>query len=224
MKRTNVTHRWDVTPEEAFVIQTSLSERVVQRDDFGKIQWIGGVDIGFEDDGATTRAAAVVLSYPDLVLHEHVVVRRPTSYPYVPGLLSFREVPAALDAIAALATKPQMLLCDGQGLAHPRRFGLACHLGLLGNLPTIGVAKTHFIGSFHPVGEERGAWQPLVDQSEIIGAVLRTRPRTKPLYVSVGHRVSLPTAIDIVLRCAPKYRLPETTRWAHHYASVAKDA
>ena len=220
MRQSPLHHRWDVTPTEAIAIQKSLSKRVIARDDFGALRWVGGVDIGFEDDGATTRAAAVVLSYPDLALHEHVVVRRPTSFPYVPGLLSFREVPAALDALAALTTRPDVLLCDGQGIAHPRRFGVACHLGLLGDIPAVGVAKSLLIGTFHDVGEERGAWQPLIDRGEIIGAVVRTRPRTKPIYVSVGHRISLPTAIDLVMACTTKYRLPETTRWAHHYASV----
>jgi deoxyribonuclease V len=215
----DIAHPWDVEPREAFAIQERLRERVVMEDDWDRLRWVGGVDIGFEDDGATTRAAAVVLSFPDLVLHEHAVMRRPTSYPYIPGLLSFREVPAALDALAALRTRPDMLLCDGQGYAHPRRFGLACHLGLLSGIPAIGVAKTHFIGTYDPVPDERGAWQPLHDRDEVIGAVLRTRPKTKPLFVSVGHRVSLASAISLVLQCAPKYRLPETTRWAHRWAS-----
>jgi deoxyribonuclease V len=217
--RQAIEHRWDVEPDEAFAIQQQLRGRIVSEDDFGTIRWVGGVDIGFEDDGATTRAAAVILGFPDLQLHEHVIVRRPTSYPYIPGLLSFREVPAALEALAALGTRPDLMLCDGQGYAHPRRFGLACHLGLLSDVPAIGVAKTHLFGAYDPVGEERGSWQPMRDRNEVIGAVLRTRRGTKPLFVSIGHRVSLATAIDLVLACAPKYRLPETTRWAHRYAS-----
>jgi deoxyribonuclease V len=217
--RQTTEHRWDVEPSEAFAIQQQLRGRIVSEDDFGTIRWAGGVDIGFEDDGAITRAAAVVLGFPDLQLHEHVIVRRPTSYPYIPGLLSFREVPAALEALAALGTRPDLLLCDGQGLAHPRRFGLACHLGLLSDIPAIGVAKTHLFGAYDPVGEERGSWQPMRDRNEVIGAVLRTRRGTKPLFVSIGHRVSLASGIELVLACRPKYRLPETTRWAHRYAS-----
>jgi deoxyribonuclease V len=217
--RQTIEHPWDVEPREAFAIQQQLRGRIVSEDDFGTIRRVCGVDIGFEDDGATTRAAAVVLGFPHLGVHEHVIVRRPTSYPYIPGLLSFREVPAALEALAALGTRPDMLLCDGQGLAHPRRFGLACHLGLLSDIPAIGVAKTHLFGTYDPVGEERGAFEPLRDRNEVIGAVLRTRSGTKPLFVSIGHRVSLPSAIELVLACTPKYRLPETTRWAHRYAS-----
>ena len=217
--RQAIEHRWDVEPSEAFAIQQQLRGRIVSKDDFGAIRWVGGVDIGFEDDGATTRAAAVVLGFPDLQLHEHVMVRRPTSYPYIPGLLSFREVPAALEALAALGTRPDLLLCDGQGLAHPRRFGLACHLGLLSDIPAVGAAKTHLFGTYDPVGEERGSWQPMRDRNEVIGAALRTRRGTKPLFVSIGHRIGLASAIDLVLACTPKYRLPETTRWAHRYAS-----
>ncbi len=177
------------------------------------------MDIGFENDGATTRAAVALLRFPELTLHEYAISRRPTTFPYVPGLLSFREVPAALDALAKLAETPDLLLCDGQGYAHPRRFGLACHLGLLSGLPAIGVAKTLLTGRHDPVPDEQGAWQPLTDRGEVIGAVLRTRPRTKPIYISVGHRISLASAIDYTLRCTRSYRLPETTRWAHRLAS-----
>jgi deoxyribonuclease V len=147
------------------------------------------------------------------------VVREPTRFPYVPGYLSFREVPAILGALASLDSPPDLILCDGQGLAHPRRFGLACHLGVLTGLPTIGVAKSRLIGTHVEVPQHKGAWVPLLDDDEIIGAVLRTRDGVQPLYVSVGHRVDLSTAIDFVLRCTTRYRLPETTRWAHKLAS-----
>jgi deoxyribonuclease V len=137
----------------------------------------------------------------------------------VPGLLSFRELPTLLKALEKLKSRPDMVLCDGQGLAHPRRFGIACHLGLATGIPAIGVGKTRLLGAHKPVRNRRGAWQPLLDGDECIGAVLRTRVDVKPVYVSIGHRVSLSTAIDYVLRCAPRYRLPETTRQAHRHAS-----
>lgn len=212
-------HAWDVSPQEAIAIQKALRDQVIQEDRLDGLATVGGVDIGFEDGGRVTRAAVVVLSFPELALLESAVARRPTAFPYVPGLLSFREVPAALDALAALKRHPDVLLADGQGQAHPRRFGLACHLGLLSDRPAIGAAKSRLIGRHDPVHEARGAWQPLVDRDEIVGAAVRTRTGVRPLYVSIGHRVSLATAIEIVLACTPRYRLPETTRLAHRLAS-----
>ncbi len=147
------------------------------------------------------------------------MARRRTRFPYVPGYLSFREAPAVLAALAKLRTRPDLLLCDGQGRAHPRRFGLACHLGVLTGLPSIGVAKSLLLGVHGPLPEPKGSWVALKDKGEVIGAALRTRAGVKPVYVSIGHRVSLATAIDYVLRCTPRYRLPETTRLAHRLAS-----
>lgn len=183
------------------------------------MQFVAGIDVGFEDQGATTRAAVAVLSYPDLKFCDHAIARRPTTFPYIPGFLSFREVPAVLDALETLKTLPDLLLCDGQGIAHPRRFGIACHLGILTNLPAIGVAKSRLVGKFGEVPDERGAWVPLTHKGETIGAVLRTRPGTKPLYISSGHRIGLDSAIAYVMGCTTKYRLPETTRHAHKLAS-----
>lgn len=213
-------HAWDVSPEEAIAIQNRLRSAVVTHDDFGSVNFVAGVDIGFRDDGATTRAAVAVLRFPDLTLHETAISHVPTTFPYVPGLLSFREVPAALDVLARLATKPDLLLCDGQGMMHPRRCGLACHLGLLSGLPAIGVAKSWLIGKHAEVADTHGAWQPVSDAGEEIGAALRTRPGTKLLYVSPGHRISLASAVDYTLRCTRGYRLPETTRQAHRLASA----
>ena len=212
-------HPWDVSPKEAAAIQERLSEAVVTADDLGPVRTVAGVDIGFLEENTITRAAVVVLSFPDLQLLDQAVVHRPTSFPYVPGLLSFREAPSALDALSQLSVRPDLLLCDGQGRAHPRRFGLACHLGLLSDIPAIGVAKSRLVGEHQGVGEERGSRQPLMLDGEIIGTVLRTRTGIKPLYISIGHRISLETAVDYVLRCAPKYRLPETTRQADKLAS-----
>jgi deoxyribonuclease V len=212
-------HEWNVTPGEAIAIQEQLRERVLLEDDLGPVSFVAGVDVGFEQEYTITRAAIAVLAFPSLELVTHAIARRPTTFPYIPGLLSFRETPAVMDALQQLETRPDLLLCDGQGVAHPRRFGIACHIGVLSGLPTIGVAKSRLIGQHQEPPDERGAWQPLHDHGDIIGAVLRTRAGTKPLYISPGHRVSLDTAIDYVMRCAPRYRLPETTRHAHRLAS-----
>jgi deoxyribonuclease V len=204
---------------QARAVQEALRGRVVTRDRAGRVRHVAGIDVGFERGGRVTRAAVVVLSFPELVPVEQAVVRQPTRFPYVPGYLSFREIPAVLVALARLAVRPDLLLCDGQGYAHPRRFGLACHLGVLTDTPSIGVAKSRLIGEHDALAPEKGSWVPLRDQGEVIGAVLRTRTAVKPLFVSVGHRVSLKTAIRYVLACTTRYRLPETTRRAHHLAS-----
>jgi deoxyribonuclease V len=212
-------HDWPLTVAEAIAIQEQLRGEIITSDQLGTVQYVAGVDMGFEADGTISRAAVAVLSFPELQLQESAIARRPTSFPYVPGFLSFREIPAVLDALEKINTIPDLILCDGQGIAHPRRFGIACHLGLLINMPTIGVAKSLLVGKHESVPDEKGSWQPLRHRGEIIGAVLRTRPGTKPLYISSGHRVSLPTAIEYVMRCTPKYRLPETTRIADKLAS-----
>ena len=215
----NQPEHWPTTVEEALEVQRQLRDQVVIEDRLDPIEYVAGVDVGFEEDGAVTRAAIAVLRLSDLKLVDQGIARRPTTFPYIPGFLSFREIPAVLDALAKLSIEPGILLCDGQGYAHPRRLGIAVHLGLLTDIPSIGVAKSWLIGKHDSLPEERGAWQPLHDKGEVIGAVLRTRENTKPLYISSGHRISLPTAIDYVMRCTPKYRLPETTRWAHKLAS-----
>jgi deoxyribonuclease V len=212
-------HSWNVTPAEAREIQNTLRDHVIKEDQLGEVTRVAGVDAGFEEAGKITRAAVVVLSFPQLELVDQAVARRPTSFPYVPGLLSFREIPAVLDALAQLRRQPDLLLCDGQGIAHPRRCGFTSHVGLLTGRPTIGVAKSLLIGSHERVPEERGGWTPIIDKDEIIGAALRTRARVRPVYISIGHMVSLPTAIDYVLRCTPRYRLPETTRLSDRLAS-----
>lgn len=212
-------HRWDLTPKEAMALQARLAAKVVRRDDFAGIGRVAGADAGFEKNGATTRAAVAVLAFPSLQPETFAIARLPTRFPYVPGLLSFREVPAVLAAIEQLAVLPDLLLCDGQGIAHPRRLGIACHLGLLLDIPAIGVAKTRLIGTHDAVPDERGAWVPLKDGDEVVGAVLRTRPGVKPLYVSPGHRIGLESSVAWVMACLTRFRLPETTRWAHRLAS-----
>jgi deoxyribonuclease V len=211
-------HRWDVTPAEARSIQERLRSRVIPVDDLGEVSSVAGTDVAFEDGRRITRGAVAVLDFPALALREHAVARRPIAFPYVPGLLSFREIPVLLDALAELASPPDLLLCDGQGLAHPRRFGLACHLGVLTGLPAIGVAKSRLLGSHEEVPDRRGAWVPLVDKGETVGAVLRTRQGVRPVYVSIGHRVTLESAIRFTMACLTRFRLPETTRWADRIA------
>ncbi|MCG6874112.1 MAG: deoxyribonuclease V [Betaproteobacteria bacterium] len=214
-----LTHRWDLTPKEAMALQETLRARVEREDRLGSVRCVCGIDVGFEQGGAVTRAAVVVLSFPALEPVENAVARRKTTFPYIPGLLSFRETPAVLAALGRLKTTPDLLLCDGQGIAHPRRCGLASHIGLAANIPSIGVAKTRLIGADREPPDRRGAWAPLIDAGETIGAVLRTRVGVKPLYVSIGHRVSLATAIRFTLASCTRYRLPETTRHAHRLAS-----
>jgi deoxyribonuclease V len=214
-----MTHPWPTTTQAAIVLQQQLRNQVILRDDFDTVRIIGGTDVGFEDQGKTTRAAIVTLQWPDLTVLEQQLIRTPTTFPYVPGLLSFREIPALLQAFAQLEQVPDLILCDGQGVAHPRRLGIASHLGLLLNCPTIGVAKSRLVGAHSDVPEERGCWTILHDRSETIGAVLRTRPRVKPLYISPGHRISLESAIAWVMHCTTRYRLPEPTRLADKLAS-----
>jgi deoxyribonuclease V len=213
------THRWDVTPAEAVVIQKRLRDQVICRNELDAVHRVAGVDVGFEQKNTITRAAVVVLDFPSLTLREQHIARLPTSFPYIPGLLSFREIPTVLEALGQLENRPDVLLCDGQGIAHPRRLGIASHLGVLTGLPSIGVAKSRLTGRHAPAPEEKGAWVPLTDGDETIGAVLRTRVGVKPLYISIGHKLDLATSIDLVIRCLTRYRLPETTRWADRLAS-----
>jgi deoxyribonuclease V len=169
-----------------------------------------------------SRAAIVVLEFPSLRPLDYAIARRPTNFPYVPGFLSFRETPAVLAALDELRVRPDLLICDGQGIAHPRRFGIACHIGILSNLPAIGCAKSLLTGRYGALPDERGATTPLMDHGEQIGVALRSRAGTKPLFISPGHRVSLETSVRFVMACITKYRLPETTRAADGLASHGK--
>lgn len=210
---------WATNTAEAKLIQEQLKDRVITQDELKTVQYVAGVDVGFQDNYQITQAAVAVLSFPQLELVEKAISQIPTTFPYIPGYLSFREIPAILEALKQLKITPDLILCDGQGLAHPRRFGLACHLGVLLNLPTIGVAKSLFIGEHEELPSEKGSWQPLIDKDETVGLVLRSRTNVRPIYVSIGHKISLPTAKDYVMKCLTKYRLPETTRWADKLAS-----
>jgi len=207
-----------VTPARAREIQERLAGRIEKDDRLDAIRFVGGTDLGFEDEGRTARGAVAVLAFPSLELVDWAVARRPVAFPYVPGLLSFREIPALLDAWRKLRVRPDVVLCDGQGVAHPRRIGIASHFGLVADVPTVGVAKSRLVGTHRVPALKRGSAARLMDGDEQIGIVLRTRDGVRPLYVSTGHRVSLPTAKKLVLACAPRYRLPETTRWADRIA------
>lgn len=218
----STTHPWDLRPKEARELQQVLAQKVVREGRIEAPRYVAGIDVGFEARNTITRAAVVVLDYEDLHILTHAVAQRPTTFPYIPGLLSFREVPAVLDALQQLDITPDVLLCDGQGIAHPRRFGIASHIGVLTGIPAIGVAKKRLIGEYTPPPQTKGAWEPLLDDDECIGAVLRTRVNTHPLFISIGHRISLPDAIAMVMHCITRYRLPETTRAAHHLASEIK--
>lgn len=199
--------------------QREMARLVIDRDDLRlPPSLVAGVDAAFPDRGRTTRAAAVLMRFPDLDPIDEVVFERPTALPYIPGLLSFRELPAIVGALERLSIPPELVLCDGQGRAHPRRFGIACHLGVTTGLATIGVGKSRLCGRHDEPGPEKGSAVNLVDGEEVIGRVVRSRTRVRPLYVSVGHRVGLDTAIDLVLACTPRYRLPEPIRRADRLA------
>ena len=215
-----LTHGWNLTPKQAIALQSELRPKVETVDRFGKIRRVAGVDVGFEKSGQITRAAVAIYQFPDLSPVETAVAERATSFPYIPGLLSFREIPAVLDALEKLRGPPDLLLCDGQGFAHPRRFGIACHLGILVDLPSIGVGKTRLTGTHEEPPNCKGASVLLTDRGEIIGKVVRTRDSVRPVYVSVGHRVSLNSAVEWVLACTTRFRLPEPIRAAHHAASA----
>jgi deoxyribonuclease V len=202
------------TLEEAKAIQQRLRSQVIITDQLETVQWVAGVDVAFEDNYALTKAAVAVLRFSELEVVETAIATLPTCFPYIPGFLSFREIPAILEALNKLTVVPHLIFCDGQGIAHPRRLGIASHLGVLIDCPTIGVAKSRLVGSHQEVNLEKGSQQPLIDQGETIGVVLRTKFKVKPLYISAGHRISLPTAIEYVLKSTTKYRLPETTRIA----------
>lgn len=217
---TNPTENWSkLSPRQAIELQTQMASQVIQQDDLPEVRTVAGVDVGFENRD-TARAAIVVLRLEDLEPLDYAIARLPVAMPYIPGLLSFRECPVILEALDKLRMQPDLLLCDGQGIAHPRRLGVASHTGILTGLPTIGVGKSRLTGQHGPVPDKKGAWVPLTDKDEVIGAVLRTRVGVKPLYISPGHRVSLPTAIHYVMACVTRYRLPETTRWADGVASA----
>src|ERR687883_324170 len=208
-------HDWNLTPREAVELQKKLRAQVRVEPLGRKVETVAGADISFNKFEPTVYAGLVVLRLPTLEVVEEVGVVSETKFPYIPGLLSFRETPSVLEAWAKLKTEPDVVMFDGQGYAHPRRFGIACHVGLLINRPTLGCAKSVLVGRYEEPGEERGSWTHLVDKGETVGAALRTKTRVQPVYVSPGHLIDLAGAIDLTLRCDGGYRQPEPTRRAH---------
>jgi deoxyribonuclease V len=226
----NHLHPWDLSPKEAMVLQATLAARVTREGDLPEdaVRGIAGADVAFDKPNGRAVGAVVLLAYPSLEEVERVVVETPVTFPYVPGLLSFRETPVLLGAFERLRETPDLLMVDGHGYAHPRRFGFACHLGLLLDLPAIGVAKSRLIGVQGTVAGPRGSRADLTDggagggEGDVIGSMLRTRQGVRSVYVSVGHRIALATAERWVLACARGYRVPEPTRRADRIAGEAK--
>lgn len=218
-----ITHAWDVSIEEAVAIQRRLAPlaHAASPITLDAVRLVAGVDVSYAD---CARGAVVVYRYPEMEMVDQATATRETPFPYVPGLLSFREVPVALATLARLRVTPDLLLCDGQGYAHPRRFGLACHLGLLTGIPSAGVAKTWLIGEYDEPGPAVGDFAPLRAGGETIGVALRTREGTKPLFVSAGYRVTLEQAATVTLGCLRGYRQPEPTRVADHLATQTRRA
>jgi deoxyribonuclease V len=212
-------HSWDVSADEAVAIQQRLRALVVRENGFdpAQVRTIAGVDASYRDKA---YAAIVVLALPDLHVVEQAIAERETPFPYVPGLLSFREAPAVLDAMEKLKARPDLLMFDGQGIAHPRRLGIAAHMGVYLGMPSIGCAKSRLIGSYTEPGPNAGDLSPLMAGREQVGVVLRSKPRTNPLFISIGHLIDLPTATSFVLQTLHGYRLPEPTRQADRLAGV----
>lgn len=211
-------HDWNLTPAQAVALQIELARHLVhdQPLDLSAVRLIAGVDVSVKND--VSQAAVVALSFPDLQLVEAVTAAYPTPFPYIPGLLTFREGPSLEAAFQRLRSEPDVFIFDGMGRIHPRRIGIASHMGLWLDRPTVGCGKSHLIGEYVEPGNQTGDFSPLRDGGEVLGVVLRTRPNVKPVYVSVGHRADLNTAIELVLRCTTKYRLPEPIRQAHTLA------
>lgn len=215
-------HDWDVTPAQAREIQLRLCSRVVRTNRIGRIRRVAGADVALDLGRGRAIAGVILYSFPELRELERASASRPLTFPYVPGLLSFREAPALLAALEHLRESPDVLFVDGQGYAHPRRFGIACHLGVLLDLPTIGCAKSRLIGAHAEPPREAGTSVPLRDKKEVIGAVVRTRAGVKPIYVSPGHRVSLARAVKLTLAVCDGLRIPKPTREADHFVERIK--
>ncbi len=215
-------HSWNISPKEAIRVQRELASKVDRSPPPGPIHTVAGLDAAFTRDGESCIGAVVLWDVDKRVVLESRSALRPLRFPYIPGLLSFREAPALLAALAKLETLPDAILCDGHGLAHPRRFGIACHVGVLTGIPAAGCGKSRLVGTHRDPGPRRGSRTRLVDRGELIGRVLRTRDAVKPIYVSIGHRIDLATAEKLVLRCAVGYRLPEPTRRADKLVAQVK--
>ena len=219
MKIQRALHSWSVTPKRAVEIQRELADRVITKGRVDKFRLVAGTDLAFSPDKDECIAGAIVWDVQTGEIVEQQVVRKPVRFPYVPGLLSFREAPAIVAVLRKLRCEPDAFMFDGQGLAHPRRFGLACHVGLLIDRPSLGCAKSLLVGRCEPPGLTRGSTTPLEHNGQCVGMALRTRDHVKPVYVSTGHRLSLEAAVEITLACTGGYRLPEPTRLADKLVS-----
>jgi deoxyribonuclease V len=223
--RTPNLHPWDVSPEEAVEIQKRLRSQLDLCSEPATIETVAGIDVSYDKGSDWLFAAVVVLQLSSLRTIETASVRARVPFPYIPGLLSFRECPAVLQAWEKLRLQPDCLVCDGQGIAHPRRLGIASHIGLLLDIPSIGCAKSLLVGAYREPGPTRGSAEPLLHRGEQVGAILRTKDGVAPVFVSQGHKISLQKAIEVVLACCTKYRLPEPTRRAHLLVNeVRRDA
>ncbi len=222
MKLPPALHKWDLAPAQAIELQRQLAARVKLAPLRRPVRFVAGLDAAFSKDDKLCFGAVVLWDITEQRVIEQQTACGPLTFPYVPGLLSFREVPTLLRALRKLRHKPDVLMCDGQGLAHPRRFGLACHLGVLCNLPAIGCAKSKLVGTHAEPGKSRGSRASLLDGTEVIGSVLRTQTGVKPVYVSIGHKIDLVEAERIVLACAIRYRLPEPIRLADQLVAAFK--
>lgn len=215
-------HPWDVTPKEARKIQEALREKLELHDSFNEIKVIAGADVAFDKQKNESYGGVIAYSFPELKEIERKGVKKEITFPYIPGLLSFREAPVLLKAFASLKTEPDVILFDGQGLAHFRRMGIATHMGILLDKPTIGCAKSRLIGIFEEPDEDAGCYSPLMDDGQAVGVVLRTKRRVKPIFVSQGNKISLNACVDILLKCVDGYRIPKPTREADRYVARIK--
>jgi len=201
-------------------MQEALRTKLRLVNGFDALRSIAGVDVGYDVPRGLAHASVVIVSFPELSVLEQLQVFAPVNFPYIPGLLSFREIPAILAALAKLCAWPDLWMVDGQGIAHPRRMGIAAHLGVLLDMPSIGVAKSRLTGQFTAPGQQKGDISPLMAGKEHIGTVLRSKEKTNPLFISPGHKVDIETAVDITRKCLTRYRLPEPTRLADKYSKV----
>lgn len=215
-------HRWDVTPTEAVALQRELAGQVVTDAPLRACRLTAGADVSYNKFSPTVFAGVVVLRLPDLTVVERQGATVECRFPYIPGLLSFREAPALLEAFAKVKSAPDAVMLDGQGFAHPRRCGLACLVGLWLDRPTLGCAKSKYVGEWEGPEQEAGSWSPLIDRGAVIGRVVRTKTKVNPVFVSVGHKIDLDSATRLTLDCCAGYRIPEPTRQAHLYVNALR--
>lgn len=215
-------HNWQISPKKAIAVQRHLASMYKETGPEKPFRFVAGVDAAFSKNGEFCIAGVVLWSLESREVVEIQTARVRLHFPYIPGLLTFREGPAVLAVMRKLRKIPDVLICDGQGIAHPRRCGIATHIGILCDLPAVGCAKSRLVGDFQEPGLDRGSRAPLTDKGKVIGTVLRTRDRVKPLFISIGHRIDLATAEDLILACGAGYRLPEPTRLADHLVAAAK--